>query len=231
MVSRWKSSWVVRGLLAGAVAAVVGVGVGWGNYFTYPGAMRIDWALIGPLVVAFAGLMALMLGLGLGGGLVVATREQGPRTGAAPLVGWSMLGATLGGTVPAALGIGGFAHLDAPYGGTANILGSSLLACAVFVAAFAPSLHRDLRLGILQRLGLATAASCITAVTLGGLAWLLVQNLGLEPSFPELAAWAQDLGLWRFSALAGAAMSAVLGAVVGVAAWIYLSLLMVVRPS
>ena len=210
----------------------MGVGVGWGNYFRLPGAMRIDWATIGPLVVAFGGLCALMLGLGLGGGMVVASRNHGVKTSALRLSLGAMGGGLLAGTIPATLGIGGFAQLHAPYGGTANILGSCLLASATFVALFAPLLHRERRVGLLGRLGLASIASCVTAVTLGGLAWIFVRELALEPSFAEIATLAEDIGLWSFSLYVGAALSVLLGLFVGLATWVYLSLVLAVRrPS
>lgn len=219
----------MRAWLAGAMAAAVGVGVGWSNYFRLPGAMRIDWEAIGPLVLAFGVLCALMMGLGLGGGLHFASRRDGPRTSAFRLVLGAGLGGLVLGTVPATLGIGGFAHLDAPYGGTANILGSSLLANAVFVAVFAPMLHGEHDVRFLRRLGLAAIASCITAATLGGLAWVLVNELGMVPSFPELADTAERVGLWTFSAGVGAGLTLALGIFVGLATWIYLSLVLAVR--
>lgn len=218
--------------MAATVASAVGVGVGWGNYFSLPGSMKIDWATIGPLVLAFGGLCALMLGLGLGGGMAIASRKHGARTSAVRLTAGSMLGALLAGTLPATLGIGGFAQLNAPYGGTANILGSCLLASAVFVALFAPMLHRERSVGMLARLGLATLASCVTAATLGGLAWIFVRELALEPSFPEIARFAEEVGLWTFSAYAGAGLALLLGLCVGLATWVYLSLVLAVRrPS
>jgi|GEM_PF-2102308 len=229
MAWRWRDSWAVQAWIAAGVAAAVGVGVGWGNYFRLPGAMRIDWATIGPLVAAFGGLSALALGLGLGGGMVLASRRRGAQTGAFALAGGAAGGALVFGTIPATLGIGGFAHLSAPYGGTANILGSSLLACIVFVALFAPSLHPARSVSLLARLGLATVASVITAGTLGGLAWLLVGELGLVPTFPELAAVAERTGLWMFSAQVAAGLCTALGAVVGLATWVYLSLVLAVR--
>lgn len=232
MVWRWRESWAVRAWVAASVAAAVGVGVGWGNYFALPGAMQIDWTTIGPLVLAFGGLCALMLGLGLGGGMVLASRRDGAQTSALRLTLGSMVGGLLGGTIPATLGIGGFAQLHAPYGGTANILGSCLLAGAVFVALFAPLLHREHRVGLLARLGLASVASCITAATLGGLTWIFVRELALEPSFEEIARLAEDVGLWWFSAYAGAGLAVLLGLFVGLATWVYLSLVLAVRrPS
>jgi hypothetical protein len=217
--------------MAAAVAAAIGVGVGWGNYFTLPGAMRIDWALMGPIVVAFGGLCALLFGLGVGGGMVLASRRDGPSVGAARLAIGASLGAVLFGSLPAALGIGGFAHLSAPYAGTANILGSSLLASAVFVALFAPALHREHAIGLLRRFGLAAVASCITAGTIGGLFWLLVNELGLVPSFPRLAMAAEQMGLWTFSTAVAVGLTAALGTFVGLATWIYLSLMLAVRRA
>ncbi len=232
MAWRWRESWAVRAWFAASVAAAVGVGVGWGNYFALPGAMNIDWASVGPLVVAFGGLCALMLGLGLGGGMVLASRSQGAQTGALRLTLGAMIGGALAGTLPATLGIGGFAQLHAPYGGTANILGSCLLASAIFVALFAPLLHREHSLGLLLRFGLASAASCITAATLGGLAWIFVRELALEPSFEEIAMLAEDVGLWSFATYAGAGLALLMGLFVGLATWVYLSLVLAVRrPS
>ncbi len=226
---RWQQSWAVRAWFAASVAAVVGVGVGWGNYFALPGAMKVDWGLIGPLVFAFGGLCALMLGLGLGGGMVLASRRTGVQTSALRLTAGSVFGTLLAGTLPATLGIGGFAQLHAPYAGSANILGSCLLASAVFVALFAPLLHQERSVGLLPRLGLASAASCVTAATLGGLAWIFVRELGLEPSFDEIATLADDVGLWRLSVLTGAALCVFLGLFVGLATWVYLSLVPAVR--
>ncbi|MBV1860951.1 MAG: hypothetical protein KUG77_21220 [Nannocystaceae bacterium] len=232
MVWRWRESWAVRAWFAASVATVVGVGVGWSNYFSLPGAMNIDWASIGPLVLAFGGLCALMLGLGLGGGMVLASRRDGAQTSAHRLCVGAMTGGLFAGTIPATLGIGGFAQLHAPYGGTANILGSCLLASAVFVALFAPLLHRERSVGLLGRLGLASVASCVTAATLGGLAWIFVRELALEPSFEEIAMLAQNVGLWSFSAYVGAGLAVSLGLFVGLATWVYLSLVLAVRrPS
>lgn len=232
MVWRWRESWAVRSWFAASVAAVVGVSVGWSNYFALPGAMRIDWATIGPLVVAFGGFCALMLGLGLGGGMVLASRSNGARTSALRLTLGSVAGGLLFGTLPATLGIGGFAQLNAPYGGTANILGSCLLASAIFVALFAPLLHQERSLGLLARLGLASLAACVSAASLGGLAWIFVRELALEPSFEEIATVAESMGLWSFSAYVGAGLAALLGLFVGLATWVYLSLVLAVRrPS
>ena len=221
----------MRAWLAGGLAAAVGVGVGWGNYFALPGAMRVDWQTIGPLVVVFGALCAVMMGLGLGGGMRLAARRDGARASAVRLVLGAALGGLVCGTGPATLGIGGFAHLHAPYAGTTNILGSSLLACAVFVAVFAPLLHRDRAVGLLRRLSLASIASCITAVTLGGLLWLLFNELQLVPSFPELLDITERMGVWAFAAIVAAGLSSALGAFVGLATWVYLSLVLAVRPS
>ncbi len=165
-------SWLLRSLFAGFVAAAVGVGVGWSNYFALPGAMRIDWSAMRPVVVAFGGLCGLLTGLGLGGGMSWAARKDGADVGALRLTVGATVGSVLACTVPATLGIAGFAHVNAPYAGTGNILGSTLLASATFVALFAPSLHREPRLRWLPRLGLAAGASALTATTLGTLVWL-----------------------------------------------------------
>ena len=108
-------------------------------------------------------------------------------------------------------------------------MGTSLLACAVFVALFAPLLHRERSIGLLARLGLASIASCVTATTLGGLAWIFVRELALEPTFKEISMLANHLGLWTFSAYVGAGLALFLGLFVGLATWVYLSLALVVR--
>ncbi len=209
---------------------MVGVGVGWSRYIGLPGALRMDWATLGPLVVAFGGLCAVMLGLGLGGGLVWAVRARGARTSAPRLAIGAAVGAAVAGTLPAMLGIGGFGQLHAPFMGTANILGSSLLAAAAFVALFAPSTHREHTVGLLRRLGLSALASSITAATLGGLAWLLVQELALTPSFYEIVALAERVGLWTLSAWVALALCSALGVFVGLATWVYMSLMLALKP-
>ncbi|MEM6293603.1 MAG: hypothetical protein AAGA54_20180 [Myxococcota bacterium] len=220
---------MLRSLFAGFVAAAVGVGVGWSNYFALPGAMRIDWSAMLPVVVAFGGLCGLLTGLGLGGGMSWVARKDGADVGAVRLTVGATVGAVLACTVPATLGIAGFAHVNAPYAGTANILGSTLLASATFVALFAPSLHREPGLRWLPRLGLATGASALTTTTLGTLVWLLADQLALLPSFPEMAMAAERIGLWRFSAVVAAGLCAALGVFMGLATWVYLTVALAVQ--
>lgn len=219
-----SNSWVIRSLVAGLVAAALGVGVGWGNYFALDGSMKLDWAIMGPVVIAYGGLCALLTGLGLGGGMVFATRRRADSVSATRLVLGAMVGALIGCSLPATLGIAGFAHLDAPYAGTANILGSTLLAATTYIALFAPALMPTKKLRLLPRLGLSAVAATLTAITLGTLAWTFVGELDLVPTFPELATTAERMGLWRFGAIVGTGLSAAIGLFMGLATWVYATL-------
>lgn len=219
-----RTSWVVRSLTAGLVAAAAGVGVGWGNYVAIDGSMKLDWSVMGPIVIAYGGLCALLAGLGLGGGMVLATRRRADSVSITRLVLGAIAGAILGCSIPATLGIAGFAQLDAPYAGTANILGSTLLAATLYIALFAPALMPTKQLKLLPRLGLSAVAAVLTAATLGTLAWTFVGELDLVPSFPELVETAENMGLWTFSAVVSAGMSTVIGLFVGLATWLYVTL-------
>ena len=58
---------------------------------------------------------------------------------------------------------------------------------------------------------------------------MLVDELHLVPDFPALADTAQRMGLWTFSSIVAAGLSGALGAIVGLATWVYLSLMLAVR--
>ncbi len=225
---RSSQPWVVRSLLAGLLAAGVAVSIGWGNYFGLRGAMTIDWTLMFPIVLAYGGFTGVLAGLGLGGGMTIATRRAGPRVGLVRLMSGAVLGAVLGCWGPALVGIVGFGSLHAPYAGTGNILFCILVAATVFLAAFAPSLLPDQKLGLLGRLGVSAVAAGIASATLGTLGWLFVTQLDLLPSFPEMAWRVEQVGLVRFGVGAATVLGVGVGVFIGLATWLYLTLAIVV---
>ncbi len=226
MTNARKSPWVLRALAAGLVAFSVGVALGASRYFSLPGAMRMDWALMIPAIVGYAALTGALAGLGLGGGMSIAVRKGGARVTLARLLMGSTLGGALGGTLPAVIGIAGFGAQTGPYAGTANILGSSLLAATIFVALWAPHLHQDGRLGALPRLGLSALASTLAVASVGTLCWLLHQQLDLLPTFQQMEALAHAWGLIPLALALGVILSAAAGLIIGLATWLYFSLAM-----
>jgi hypothetical protein len=221
----------MRAIVAGLLAALLGVGVGTTLYLAHPGAMVLDWGVMKWIVLAYAGFTGLLGGLGIGGGMILAREREG-----GPVRAWRLLsGATLGGLVgcmaPAVVGIAGFGSIDAPYLGTANILFSIWIGCTAFVTLWAPRLSTAGRMRTGTRIGLAALASIITFASLGMLGWTLVTSLALVPSFTELQALAWRIGLVNFSAVAGTLAGTVVGASMGLATWVYLALETAFRRS
>lgn len=130
------------------------------------------------------------------------------------------IGGVLAGIAPGILGIAGFGSLHAPYAGTANILGSSLVGAIVFVAVWSPQLFPRRDRSVLLHLGHATLASVISLGAFGMVAWSLVRTLGWVPSFDTLADLALSMGLLPFAIAGGVLLGAAAGAAIGAACWL-----------
>lgn len=218
-----KVGWVGRALGAGFVAAFVGTAWGATTYFQRPGAMKLDWSLMLPMVVGYALLCCLLGGFGMGAGMKVALGDNPGRATLGRVLGGAVVGAVLGTTLPAFVGLIGFGSVRGPYMGTENIVASILLGTTAFVAVFSPALNPKSRLRLLPRFGLAALASIIAAVTLGGLGWLMATQLDLVPNLADLRVHIQELGIVTFCALAGLGISVAVGVYLGLATWLYLS--------
>jgi hypothetical protein len=208
-------AWSLRAALTGVLAIGLGALLCTSRYVALPGALELDWDLARmPLAIAmFVLVSGVSLGMGLGGATLFAAR-RGARVPGLMLAG--ALGGALAGLAPGALGIAGFGSLSAPYAGTANILGSSLLGAIAFVALWSPQLfprHRERSL--LLHLGQAAIASVVSLGAFGMIAWSLVRTLGGLPSFHAMSDAALVLGLVPFSLLVGGLLGAIGGAAIG----------------
>lgn len=209
-------AWSLRAALTGVLAIGLGALLCTSRYVALPGALELDWELARmPLAIAvFVLVSGVSLGMGLGGATLLAAR-RGARVPGLMLAG--ALGGALGGLAPGVLGIAGFGSLSAPYAGTANILGSSLLGAIAFVALWSPQLYpRRSERSLLLHLGQAAIASVVSLGAFGMIAWSLVRTLGV-PSFRALADAALLIGLLPFSLLVGALLGATGGAAIGAA--------------
>lgn len=208
--------WSLRAAITGVLAIGLGALLCTSRYVALPGALELDWELARmPLAIAlFVLVSGVSLGMGLGGATLFAAR-RGARVPGLMLAG--ALGGALSGLAPGVLGIAGFGSLSAPYAGTANILGSSLLGAIAFVALWSPQLYPRRERPLLLHLGQAAIASVVSLGAFGMIAWSLVRTLGGVPSFHTMADVAQVLGLLPFSLLVGALLGALGGAAIGAA--------------
>jgi hypothetical protein len=224
-MSSKRTTWVLPALAAGLVSTTLGAALGASQYFALPGAMRIDWTLMLPILVAYAGVTGVLAGLGLGGGMVIAAGGRGRGAAIGRLLGGAVAGAVVGLTLPAVAGIAGFGSVDGPYAGTGNILLSTLVSATAFVGLWAPHLDTQPgRLRPLPRLGLSALSSLIAAATVGTLLWIAHQQLGIVPTFDWMADTAERWGLVPFAAVAGVLVSVAIGLFLGFASWLYLTM-------
>lgn len=223
LATQRRRPWTLRAAAAGISACAIGAAVATAQYVGLPGADAMDWSRLAPAIVLFALVGGISIGLGLGGGMCLL---RGRVLGAA-------LGGAVGAIAPGVYGIAGFGSLVGPYAGTANILGSTLLAATVFVGLWAPRLASSGPSTVAGRLGLSLLSATICAASIGVLGWTLVTTLHLVPSFCWLKHTAHAIGIVPFALLASAAIGAAGGAFVGAATSVYVSLAAVVagRPA
>jgi hypothetical protein len=220
--------WILRAVTAGLAAALVGTAIGAIHYCSLPGATKLNWAVMPWVLLGFAGLSGMLGGLGIGGGMILATRcERGIPISARKLVLGSSLGGAIGCLLPASLAIAGFGSLDAPYAGTANIVLSLVVGSAVFVAVWAPA-FADRPTGrtdqLLRRLGLAASSAIIACGAVGIAGWSLAATLGVIPSFDALARLVDDYGIVSFSLAAAVLVGLSTGAIMGFGTWLSMRL-------
>lgn len=229
--SRHRFPWIVRACAAGLGASALSAIVGTALYLQDPGSATMNWDFLAPAIVLFALVGGLSLGLGLGGGMVLARgRAHNPRAGR--LVAGAAAGGLLASIAPGILGIAGFGSLHGPYLGTVNIVGCSLLCAATFVALWAPRLFDHGPRRAAARITLASVAAIVTALSFAALAGTLIEVLDLQPSFRWLRATSRCMGLTTFAVVAGALLGTIYGAFIGAATSVYGSLAAVVgsRP-
>jgi hypothetical protein len=204
--------------------------VGTWNFLANPRALEMDWPWLLPTLVLFALIGGLSLGLGLGGGMMIARGRAAHPSGVRLVIG-AALGGSVAAIAPGILGIAGFGSQSGPYAGTANIVGCSLLCATTFVALWAPRISDGLGpRTALGQIGLAAIAAVVAALSFAALGGALVTALDLEPSFDWLRATAHSMGLLSFSIVAAMLIGAVGGAFVGAATSIYLALATLVTP-
>lgn len=208
-------AWLLRAALSGIVAIGLGATLGTFRYVALPGAEALDWSRMPLAIAVFVLVGGVSVGVAVGGATLLAVRRG---AGVPGLMAAGALGGVLGGVAPGILGIAGFGSLSAPYAGTANILGSSLLGAIAFVALWSPQLFpRHGQRSWLRHGVHAAVASVVSLGAFGMIAWSLVRTLGWVPSFHALADASLAMGLLPFAMLAGALLAAGGGAAIGAA--------------
>ncbi|WP_266214648.1 hypothetical protein [Paraliomyxa miuraensis] len=167
-----------------------------------------------PLAIALFVLVGgVSVGVCVGGATLLMQRRDPLR-----LMGAGALGGILAGVAPGVLGVAGFGSLDAPYAGTANILGSCLVGAIAFVALWSPQLFpRRSERSLLRQLGTATVASVISLGAFGMMGWTLMRMLNVVPTLHGMTALARAMGLVPFAVVCGVVLTAVGGAAIGAA--------------
>jgi hypothetical protein len=226
MSSKRRTSWVIRAVLAGLVGSIMGAGLGTAVYLAIPGAMRLDWTVMFPVIFSYAGLCGVLGGLGIGAGMVFAVRGQPDRVSARRLVAGSVAGALVGGILPAVVGIAGFASLRAPFMGTENIVGCTWLGVSLFAAVWSPAIDGRRERSLLLRFGASTLASAIVAAALAGLVGGLALIFDLVPDYAFLDHLAGDIGLVPLGIVAGSALLVAVGVFMGLACWMHITLML-----
>ncbi|MCX4240327.1 hypothetical protein OEB96_06870 [Paraliomyxa miuraensis] len=207
--------WGLRAALAGTLACGLGALLGTSRYLALPGAMRLSWSWDHmPLAIALFVLVGgVSVGVCVGGATLLMQRRDPLR-----LMGAGALGGILAGVAPGVLGVAGFGSLDAPYAGTANILGSCLVGAIAFVALWSPQLFpRRSERSLLRQLGTATVASVISLGAFGMMGWTLMRMLNVVPTLHGMTALARAMGLVPFAVVCGVVLTAVGGAAIGAA--------------
>lgn len=209
------SAWLLRAALSGIVAIGLGAALGTSRYVALPGAEQLDWTRMPLAIALFVLVGGISVGVAVGGATLVAMRRG---AGVPGLMAAGALGGVFAGVAPGIVGIAGFGSLCAPYAGTANILGSSLLGVIAFVALWSPQLFPRRRdRSWVRHLAHAAVASIVSLGAFGMVAWSLLGTLGWIPTFHPLADAALALGLVPFAMLAGALLAAGGGAAIGAA--------------
>lgn len=209
--------WLLHAALAGMIGCGLGALLGTARYLALPDALGPGWSEWSRMPLAMA-MFVLVSGISLGvcvGGMTSWAARRG--AGIPGLMAAGAVGGVLAGVAPGILGIAGFGSLHAPYAGTANILGSSLVGAIAFVAVWSPRLFPRQDHSPLRHLGHAALASVISLGAFGMVAWSLVGALGWVPSFDTLADLAISIGLVPFAILGGALLGASGGAAIGAA--------------
>jgi hypothetical protein len=217
-----ERSWSLRAVTAGLAAALVGTTLGAMQYRGLPGAMSLNWAIMPFVLLGFAALSGILGGLGIGAGMIVARRSW-PRSPGRIVLG-STIGGALGCLLPAVVGIAGFGSLRAPYAGTANIIFSLVVGCAVFVALWAPALSARARPNAWATLGRAAVSAVVTCGAVGIAGWSLAASVGSIPTLDSLALLVEAHGMIPFATTTALLLGATVGGVMGLATWIDLVL-------
>jgi hypothetical protein len=222
-----RPRWILRSMWAGTAAALLGVGLGTLQYRELPGAGRMDWSVMGWVLLGYALLVGVSSGLGIGAATSLAVRTGGgPRkVGMFRLMAMGAVGGVVGCFVPAWVGIAGFGSLHAPYAGTGNLVFCTLVTATTFVALWAPVLAgaQVARMGRATHFGVAALASSLAIASLGIMGTTLALALGLVPSCRQIFALSRAIGLESLAAYASIAGGALVGAAAGFACWLYLS--------
>jgi hypothetical protein len=227
-------STIGRAVAAGLAAASLGTGLATFHYAALPGAAELDWGWLALAIAGFTVFAGSLAGLGLGLATAWAVRTAGgpKKVGASRLVLAGAAGGIFGMMGPAIFGIAGFGSLDAPYAGTANLVFCMLVASTTFVSLWAPVLWRSAgarRISWAEHLGLSALSASLAIASLGILGATLCTSLGWVPSFDWLFDTAMCIGLVPLAAAASVTIAVVLGAAMGFACWLYLSVALVLE--
>lgn len=205
--------WLLRAALTGVLAVGLGALLCTANYVALPGALEdLDWAVMPWAIALFVLVSGVSIGAGLGGATLFAARRGAGPVG---LMAAGAVGGLMAGVAPGILGIAGFGSLPAPYAGTANILGASLLGAIAFVAFWSPQLFPHRQRPLLVHLVHAAVASVVSLGAFGMIAWSLVRTLGWVPTLDPLRHAANAVGLVSFAVGVGALLTALGGAAIG----------------
>lgn len=227
IIEQPRPRWILRSMWAGTAAALLGVGLGTLQYQLLPGAERMDWSVMGWVVLGYALLVGVSSGLGIGAATAIAVRTGGGprRVGMFRLMAFGAVGGVAGCTAPAWVGIAGFGSLHAPYAGTGNLVFCTLVICTTFVALWAPMLigQQIARMGRATHFGIAALSGSLAIASLGIFGTTLALALDLVPSCREIFATSRAIGLESLAAYAAVIGGALVGAGAGFACWLYLS--------
>ncbi len=223
-----------RAVAAGLAAVALGVGLATFQYAALPGAAELDWGWLGLAVVGYTLFTGSLAGLGIGLATAWAVRGAGGprRTSALRLVLAGALGGILGMMAPGIFGIAGFGSLEAPYAGTANLVFSMLVASTTFVALWAPVLWRQpgaRRISWAEHLGLSALSASLAIASIGILGATLCSSMGFAPDLEWFLEAAMCMGLVPMAVVASSILAVTLGAAMGFACWLYLSVALVLE--
>ena len=230
-----ESGIIGRAVAAGLAAALFGAGLGTFHYARLPGAEALDWGWLALAIAGFAIFAGALGGLGLGGATAWAVQSAGGarKVGAVRMVLAGVVGGLVGAIAPGIFGIAGFGSLEAPYAGTGNLVFCLLVTSTTFVSLWAPVLwrvggHRPIAWA--EHLGLSALAASLAIASLGILGATLCTSLGFVPTFDWLVEVTMTIGLVPLAIVASSIIAATLGAAMGFACWLYLSVAIVLEP-